>query len=155
MVVVVQQVIDQRQGGNDVRYIARKLNSNSNSNQEEVFVVISDANAFTIRPNDQATRVQSILAASTGVPAQQYAIYNPAANLTQSVASNSTISARSLQGGSEILLPSGSSAPQWQNAQQSVDPAVILDFNTNEPVFVAFNNQNSNDQNDVAIVVVN
>lgn len=140
VIVVVQEVIDQRVDGNDNRrYLARKLQSNRNA-QEQVLVVISESNQYTISRDDQATRVQEILAESTG-SAQKYASYDPNADLGR-VENNASDFV------DEILLPVGAAAPRWRNAIESADPALILEANINAPVFVVFGNEQDNRNND-------
>lgn len=148
VIVVVQEVIDQRIDGNEnKRYLARKLQSNRNA-QEQILIVISESNQYTISRDDQATRVQELLAESTGNAEQKYADYDPNAELSK-VENNSNDFIE------EILLPAGASAPRWSNAEESADPSIILDPNTDALVFVVFgneqdsrNNKNDNNRND-------
>lgn len=137
--MVVQEVIDQRIDGNDNRrYLARKLQSNRNA-QEQVLIVISESNKYTITRDEQATRVQELLAGSTGT-AQKYANYDPNADLSR-VENNANDFI------DEILLPAGAPAPRWRNAQESADPALIIEANTDAQVFVAFGNEQDSRRN--------
>jgi len=135
-VIVVTQVIDQRDSTNvNTRYLTRQLQSNQNI-QEQAFVVINEVQTMTIG-NSQASDQNPPVSGQV----QQYATYDSTApaqlvlnSTQQAVASNST-------GGAifgQQILPAGATAPTWSNAQLSVDPAVILEANPKQAAFVSF-----------------
>lgn len=143
-------MVDQRNNNNNngnqnKRYITRQIESNSNK-EEKAYVVISESNQFTVGPEDLA-----VIAGATGVapapPAptgdvQKFATFDPAANA-------------SFQGdNSRELLPSGAAPPKWNNAKESVDPAEILLRNPPNDVFVAFENEDYQNQGDAIVVAI-
>lgn len=154
VIIVVTEIVDQRDNNNNRRYMTRKLQSNRNA-REQVLIVISESNTMTIRSDDQATRVQELRAQSTDSSEQKYSVFDPEANA--SFASNST------DDSSQELLPEGASAPRWRNAQESLDPAIILESNPSQEVFVEFvqeqgrnnrnGNNNNNDGQDLSVVI--
>ncbi|KAH8602474.1 hypothetical protein B0O99DRAFT_606645 [Bisporella sp. PMI_857] len=159
VIIVVTEIVDNRDGRNERRYVNRRLQSNENA-QNQVFVVIRESESDPFTSDEQPSRVQELLAQSSATPQQQFGFYDPNA---QAKFDNDSLNV-------EELLPSGASAPRWSNAFETADPAIILDSNPDTAVFVQFldengydrnnrgrnrnnNNNNNNNDNDVAIVV--
>src|SRR4051812_46600357 len=133
VIVVVTEVIDQRDSKNvNRRYLTRQLESNRNA-QEQAIIVISESQTMTIGGD---SRVEGIFPTATGVSGaestgsvQQFGTYDPSAPAAF-VADNA-----------QQLLPEGIAAPSWSNAQFSQDPAEITLENPSQGVFVSFSNE--------------
>jgi hypothetical protein len=110
--------------------------------QEQVLIVISESNQYTVSSDSQnsfPTATGSSSAASTG-SAQQFGTYDP--NAAAVFAGDN----------SAAILPEGAAAPKWSNAKESADPAEILLETPSQGVFVEFVGEDSSNNN-VAIVV--
>jgi len=140
VILIVQQVNDNRGGNSNGRYFTRQIQSNSNI-QEQVVVVIQEQNVINVGGSNGIsnslfpTGVSEAQAQSTGAVGAEQAsanigTYQP--DLSQFQGFNANID----------LLPSGlSQFPSFNFGQQDIDPAVII--LENQQMFVGFASQNS------------
>ena len=121
MVIVVTQVIDQRDSSNvNTRYMTHQVQSNENIAEQQM-VVVSEAAAMTIGSSN-STGVQQASPTATGTAASNILTYDPSA--PPSVSNNT------------MILPSGVAAPKFDNTQVDQDPAIIIE--KDQAVFVEF-----------------
>ncbi|KAF8851819.1 hypothetical protein BDZ45DRAFT_807966 [Acephala macrosclerotiorum] len=127
VIVIVTQVVDNRNSGNNNRYLVRQLQSNS-AVQEQVFVQINEQATMTIANDIPSSVFNAAQASGTGFAAPNLGSYTPGGNI-------------SLQPQGLNLLPAGVSAPSFGNAQNFNDPALIIQPNVQAFVQVGQSNQ--------------
>lgn len=116
------QIIDSRDSSNkNTRYMTHQVQSNEGIAEQQM-VVLSDAQTMTVGENAGTAVQQFASPTGTGSVSPNIATYDP--NAAPSV-SNST-----------QILPSGVSAPKFDNTQVDQDPAIIIQ--ENQAVFVEF-----------------
>jgi hypothetical protein len=126
--VVVTEVVDNRNSGNsNNRYLVRQLQSNP-SIQEQVFVQIVEQASMTISNDVPSSVFAAAQASGTGFASPNFGSYTPGGNI-------------SLQSQGLNLLPQGVSVPNFANAQNFNDPALIIQPNVQAFVQVGNSNQ--------------
>lgn len=127
MLVIVTQVVDNRNSGNNNRYLVRQLQSNP-SIQEQIFVQINEQATMTIANDVPSSVFDAAQASGTGFSAPNFGSYTPGGNI-------------SLQASGLNLLPQGVSVPSFGNAQNFNDPAAIILPNQQAFVQIGSSNQ--------------
>lgn len=148
IIVIVQQVSDNRGGNQKNRYMTRQIQSNSNV-QEQVVVIIQEQNTIQVggsgsnsnsnsnsngaSPTGSSSAAQSTASVSAAANATAIGTYQP--DLAQFPGYTPNID----------LLPADlQQAPQFNFGSQGADPAIIIQ--ANQAVFVEFNDQSQKAQ---------
>lgn len=144
VILIVQQVNDNRSGKSNTRYMTRQLQSNSNNNNQEV-IIIQEENVLNVGgQNNVPSSVSSAFGAQASGGAQlngqdqasNIGTYQP--GLTQFQGLNSNMD----------LLPAGLSGfPQFNFGTQDVDPALIILQNQQAEVVFLDQSQSNEDNN--------
>ncbi|KAG9239738.1 hypothetical protein BJ875DRAFT_1564 [Amylocarpus encephaloides] len=141
IIIIVQEVIDNRFGNNNRRYFTRQIESNSRS-REQIVVIIQETNIINIGGQSlfSGTPTGSFGAQSTDSARiggeSQRGTYVP--NESQFGGFNSNIN----------LLPEGIDVPQFGFGRQDVDPAIIVQ--QSQQVFISFSDSDNQRKDDNA-----